>query len=100
MPARTALEIATRGGAEVLGRSDIGALEPSRMADFFTLDLARVEFSGAIHDPVAAAVMCSPVPARDVFVGGESVIEGYHHRSIDEGALVEKHNKAASALMG
>ena len=100
MPARTALEIATRGGAEVLGRSDIGALESGRMADFFTLDLARVEFSGTIHDPVAAAVMCSTVPARDVFVGGEVVIEEYHHRSIDEGALVENHNRAASAVMG
>ncbi|MEX0825576.1 MAG: 8-oxoguanine deaminase [Acidimicrobiia bacterium] len=100
MPARTALEIATRGGAEVLGRGDIGALETGRMADFFTLDLGRVEFSGGLHDPVAAAVMCSPAPARDVFVGGEPVIEDYQHRSIDEETLVEYHNRAASALMG
>lgn len=99
MPARTALEIATRGGAEVLGRSDIGALEPGRMADFFTLDLGRVEFSGAVHDPVAAAVMCSAAPARDVFVGGEPVIENYHHRSIDECLLVEEHNRAAVGLV-
>jgi cytosine/adenosine deaminase-related metal-dependent hydrolase len=99
MSARTALEIATRGGAEVLGRSDIGALEPGRMADFFTLDLGRVEFAGGLHDPVAAAVMCSPAPARDVFVGGSPVIAGYRHRSIDEGKLVEDHNRAASALM-
>ena len=100
MTARTALEIATRGGAEVLGREDIGALEVGRMADFFTLELGRVEFAGALHDPVAASVLCSPVPARDVYVGGEPVIEGYHHRSIDEGALVEEHNRAASALVG
>lgn len=99
-PARVSLEIATRGGAQVLGRDDVGALEPGRMADFFTLDLGRMEFSGALHDPVAAAVMCSPVPARDVFVGGEPVIESYRHRSIDEGALVEQHNRAAFALMG
>ena len=100
MAARTALEIATLGGAQVLGRDDIGALEAGRMADFFTLDLNRVEFSGALHDPVAAAVMCSPVPARDVFVGGTAVIEDRRHRSIDEGALVEEHNEAASALAG
>jgi len=99
MPARTALEIATRGGAEVLGRTDIGALEPGRMADFFTLDLGRLEFAGALHDPVAAAVMCSAGSARDVFVGGAPVIEGYHHRSIDEGRLVEEHNRAARALL-
>jgi cytosine/adenosine deaminase-related metal-dependent hydrolase len=99
MSARTALEIATRGGAEVLDRSDIGALEPGRMADFFTLDLGRVEFAGSLHDPVAAAVMCSPAPARDVFVGGSAVIEGYRHRSIDEGKLVEDHNRAAKRLV-
>jgi len=100
MPARTALEIATRGGAAVLGRDDIGALEVGRMADFFTLDLGRMEFAGALHDPVAAAVLCSPAPARDVYVGGEPVIEGYRHRSIDEGALVEEHNRASAALAG
>jgi cytosine/adenosine deaminase-related metal-dependent hydrolase len=99
MTARTTLEITTRGGAGILGRSDIGALEPGRMADFFTLDLGRVEFSGALHDPVAAVVMCSPAPARDVFVGGEPVIENYHHRSIDEGRLVEDHNRAAAGLV-
>jgi cytosine/adenosine deaminase-related metal-dependent hydrolase len=99
MSARTALEIATRGGAEVLDRSDIGALEPGRMADFFTLDLGRVEFAGGLHDPVAAGVMCSPAPARDVFVGGSAVIESYRHRSIDEGKLVEDHNRAAKRLV-
>ncbi|HSM01791.1 MAG TPA: 8-oxoguanine deaminase [Acidimicrobiia bacterium] len=100
MGARTALEIATRGGAEVLGRNDIGALEVGRMADFFTLDLNRVEFSGALQDPVAAAVMCSPVPARDVFVAGTAVIEERQHSTIDEGVLVEEHNRAAATLMG
>jgi cytosine/adenosine deaminase-related metal-dependent hydrolase len=99
MSARTALEMATRGGAEVLGRNDIGALEPGRMADFFTLDLGRVEFSGALHDPVAAALMCAPVPARHVYVGGEPVVEDCHHRSIDEGRLVEQHNRLAAELM-
>jgi cytosine/adenosine deaminase-related metal-dependent hydrolase len=99
MSARTALEIATRGGAQVLGRDDIGVLEPGRMADFFTLDLGRVEFAGGLHDPVAAAVMCSPAPARDVFVGGSPVIEAYQHRMIDERKLVENHNRAAMRLV-
>ena len=61
MAARTALELATLGGAKVLGRGDIGSLEPGKCADFFALDLNRLEFAGALHDPVAAAVLCAPV---------------------------------------
>jgi len=63
MAARTALELATLGGAAVLGRDDIGSLATGKCADFFTLDLSRLEFAGALHDPVAAALLCSPVPA-------------------------------------
>ena len=99
MSARTALEMATRGGASVLGRDDVGALEAGRMADFFTLDLDRVEFAGSHHDPVAAALLCSPVPADSVFVGGRAVIREGHHVSLDEGALVARHNRAAAALV-
>lgn len=98
MAVRTALEMATRGGADVLGRDDVGALEPGRAADFFTLDLSRLEFAGGLHDAVAAALLCSPVPATHVFVGGEAVIENGHHVTIDEGALVEAHNREAARL--
>ena len=100
MQARTALEMATKGGAAVLGRDDIGALEVGRMADFLTLDLNRPEFAGALHDPVAAAVLCGPVPAYSVYVAGRPVIGGGHHVSIDERALVEEHNGMARALVG
>ena len=100
MQARTALEMATKGGAAVLGRDDIGALEVGRMADFLTLDLNRPEFAGALHDPVAAAVLCGPVPAYSVYVAGRPVIGGGHHVSIDERALVEEHNRMAQALVG
>jgi len=100
MQARTALEMATKGGAAVLGRDDIGALEVGRMADFLTLDLNRPEFAGALHDPVAAAVLCGPVPAYSVYVAGRPVIGRGHHVSIDERALVEEHNRMAQALVG
>lgn len=98
MTARTALEIATRGGASVLGRDDIGALQTGRQADFFTLDLDRIEYSGALHDPVAAALLASPTPARHVVVAGRRVIDDHAHRTIDEGALVERHNRIAGLL--
>jgi len=98
LPARRSLELATIGGAAVLGRNDIGSLEQGKRADFFTLDLNRVEFAGS-HDPVAAALLCGPVPARDVYVEGRAVISDYAHRSIDERSLVEAHNAAALDLV-
>ncbi|MFH1105284.1 MAG: 8-oxoguanine deaminase, partial [Actinomycetota bacterium] len=67
---------------------------------FFTLDLGRVEFAGALHDPVAAALLCAPVPAESVFVGGRPVIRDGHHVSIDEAALVAEHGRMARALVG
>jgi cytosine/adenosine deaminase-related metal-dependent hydrolase len=97
-PVRHSLEIATIGGARVLGRDDIGSLEVGKRADFFTLDLGRIEFAGALHDPVAAALLCGPVPAKDVYVEGAPIISEYHHRSIDERSLAEAHNAAAFAL--
>ncbi len=100
MPARTALEMATLGSARLLGRSDIGSLEPGKCADFFTLDLNRVEFAGALHDPVAAALLCSPVPATHTFVGGTPVIVDGRCTCIrhDE-HWIEAHNAAATRLV-
>jgi cytosine/adenosine deaminase-related metal-dependent hydrolase len=54
MTAREVLELATLGGARVLGRSDVGSLEPGKCADFFCLDLHTLGYAGALHDPVAA----------------------------------------------
>src|SRR5512146_1508373 len=57
MTAREALYLGTRGGAAVLGRSDIGSLEPGKCADFFAIDLNRLDYTGgAVHDPVSAVV--------------------------------------------
>ena len=57
MSAREALEIGTRGGAAVLGRDDIGSLEPGKCADFFAVSLNRLAYAGGLHDPVAALVV-------------------------------------------
>src|SRR3990172_120028 len=59
-PGGVALEVARRGGAAVLGREDIGSLEPGKCADFIALDLNRLDYAGAWHDPVAAVVLCAP----------------------------------------
>jgi 8-oxoguanine deaminase len=100
MAARTALELATLGGAAVLGRQDIGSLESGKCADFFTLDLGRLEFAGALHDPVAAAVLCSPAPAFHVVVNGRPVIwEGHGTCLHRQRQWVQAHNRAAARLV-
>jgi 8-oxoguanine deaminase len=100
MTARQALHLATRGGAAVLGRSDIGSLEVGKCADFFAINLNRLDYAGALHDPVAAAVFCHPVRADYTVVGGKFVVREEQLVTVDERKLVEKHNRAAKRLMG
>jgi 8-oxoguanine deaminase len=99
MTARQALEIATRGSASVLGRMDIGSLEPGKCADFFALDLNRLDYAGALHDPVAAVVFCAPMRADYTVVGGEVVVKEGQLTRVELPALVEKHNRAARRLL-
>jgi 8-oxoguanine deaminase len=100
MTAREALHLATRGGAAVLGRSDIGSLEVGKCADFFAINLNRLDYAGALHDPVAATVFCHPVRADYTFVGGKAVVREGQLVPLDERKLVERHNKAAKRLLG
>jgi cytosine/adenosine deaminase-related metal-dependent hydrolase len=98
MSAREALELATLGGARVLGRGDIGSLETGKCADFFSLDLSAVDYAGALHDPVAATVFCAPTRARCTVVHGRVVVEDGRISTVDMGAVVERHNRLAAAL--
>jgi cytosine/adenosine deaminase-related metal-dependent hydrolase len=99
MSARQALELATRGGAAVLGRSDIGSLEVGKCADFFAVKLDRLEFAGALHDPLAALVFCAPVKADYTAVGGRFVVKGGEMQTVDMPKLIERHNRAAQRLL-
>jgi len=100
MAARTALELATLGGAAVLGRDDIGSLATGKCADFFTLDLSRLEFAGALHDPVAAVLLCSPVPAGHTYVQGKAIISnGECTCLLHEQHWIDEHNRAAARLV-
>jgi cytosine/adenosine deaminase-related metal-dependent hydrolase len=99
MTARTALELATRGGASVLGRSDIGSLAAGKCADFFAIHLNRLDYAGALHDPVSAAVFCHPVKADISVVGGKFVVKEGRLVTLDEQRLIEKHNRAAKRLL-
>jgi cytosine/adenosine deaminase-related metal-dependent hydrolase len=99
MNARAALELATLGGAAVLGRSDIGSLEVGKCADFFAVDLNRLDYAGALHDPVSAVVFCQPVRADYTVAGGRFVVKQGQLVTLDEHKLVEKHNRAAKLLL-
>ena len=98
--AREVLEVATRGGAAVLGRDDVGALEAGRCADLFTLDLETIGFAGGLSDPVAAVVFCAPQPARHTFVHGRPVVRDGRIVSMDMSRVVREHNRHAAALLG
>jgi cytosine/adenosine deaminase-related metal-dependent hydrolase len=99
MSARQALEMATRGGASVLGRKDIGLLEVGKCADLFAIDLNRIDYAGALHDPVAAALFCTPQTVDLNIVGGKVIVKEGQMVTVDVPKLVEKHNQAAKRLV-
>jgi cytosine/adenosine deaminase-related metal-dependent hydrolase len=71
LSARAALELATRGGAGVLGRDDIGRIEPGCAADIVAFDLDAIGYAGQ-HDPVAALLFCAPSRAAWSMIDGAS----------------------------
>ncbi len=99
LTARQALELATRGGAEVLGRSDLGSLEPGKCADFIAIRLDQLGYAGSLHDPVAAAVFCAPASVDVSVVHGRKVVVEGRLTGIDLPALIERHNRAAARLV-
>ena len=99
MSAREALEVATLGGAQVLGRHDCGQIAVGKRADIAVWDLSGLAAAGA-WDPVAALVLCGPMAVRDLFVEGRQIVQGGQITNIDLPKLIEKQNKLALALMG
>jgi 8-oxoguanine deaminase len=99
MTARQALEIATRGGAAVLGREDIGSLAVGKCADLFAINLNRLDYAGALHDPVAAALFCAPQTVDYNIVGGKIIVNQGQMATLDIPNLVNQHNQAAERLL-
>ena len=96
---RRALELATRGGAAVLGRDDIGSLEAGKCADFATFSIEHLAYAGGLHDPVAALLLCAPQQADHVYVHGRRVVDDGRLLTADTGLLVEEHNRLARRLV-
>ena len=98
MSAREALEIATLGGAAVLGRPDCGSLAPGKRADIAIWNLAGIEAAGA-WDPVAALLLCGPLRVRDLIVEGRTVVREGHLTRVDLPQLIERQTRLARRLM-
>ena len=99
MTARDVLKIATRGGAAVLGRSDIGHLAPGMCADLALFDLRTLGFAGgAVHDPVGSLMLCASAHAAFTVVNGRVVVRDGHLATVELQALLEQHNRLAVEL--
>jgi cytosine/adenosine deaminase-related metal-dependent hydrolase len=99
MSARDALALATRGGAQVLGRPDIGHLAPGMCADLALFDLRTLGFGGgAVHDPVGALLLCASPQAAWTVVNGRVVVREGQLATLDLGPVLERHNRLARQL--
>jgi 8-oxoguanine deaminase len=99
LSAREALEMATRGGAAVLGRDDIGMLAPGMAADFAAFRLDDIAFAGAQHDPAAALLFCGSPRADVVVINGRVVVQDGQLITADMPVLVERHNRLSRELI-
>lgn len=99
MTAREALELATLGGARVLGRDDIGSLAPGMSADFIAVNLDRPSLAGAQHDVVAALILCQVDTVDYSFINGRRVVDQGRLTTVDLPVLVERTNRLAARLV-
>jgi cytosine/adenosine deaminase-related metal-dependent hydrolase len=98
MTVREALWLGTRGGAQVLGRKDLGSLEPGKCADFAVWSLDGLQFGGA-DDPVAALVLSGPHRAERVYVGGEAAVLDGNLARADEREIAAAHRVQAARFL-
>ncbi len=99
LPVREALEIATLGGASVLGRDDIGALAPGMAADFVAFRLDAIQFAGALHDPVAALLLCLPPRVDYSVIHGRVIVADGALQTVDLPVLIEQHQAHSTRLL-
>jgi cytosine/adenosine deaminase-related metal-dependent hydrolase len=91
--------MATRGGAAVLGRDDVGQLAPGKAADFIGLRLDRLDYAGALHDPLAALVFCAPQRVDISVINGKIIVKEGQLLTVDLGPVVERHNRISRELV-
>ena len=99
LSAREALEMATLGGAAVLGRDDIGRIAVGMSADIIAFRLDHIGLAGAQHDPLAALVFCQPPPVDLSIINGKIVVKDGMLRTVEVPSLVERHNQLSAQLI-
>jgi cytosine/adenosine deaminase-related metal-dependent hydrolase len=99
MSAREVLEMATRGGAQVLGRNDIGHLAPGMSADVVSVSLGDIGMAGAHHDPLAALMFCHVPRVTHSIVHGRVVVRDGRLCTLDLPVAIEQHNRLARHLV-
>jgi 8-oxoguanine deaminase len=99
MSAQDALELATLGGASVLGRDDIGAIATEMAADMVAYRIDQPGFAGAKHDLMAALVLCQSVNVDFSLINGEVVVRNGQLETLDLAQLVEVHNEYSRNLI-
>jgi len=99
LKAYEALWLATRGGAAVLGRDDIGQLAPVKAADFIGFKLDRLDYAGALHDPLAALLFCAPQCVDLSVIDGRVVVEDGELQTVDWSLVIEKHNRISKRMI-
>ena len=97
MSAREALEIATRGGAEVLGRPDCGQIAVSKCADIAVWDTGGIESAGS-WDP-AALLLAGPSKVKDLFVNGRHIVQDGAMPHIDLAGIITRQRQLALKIM-
>ncbi len=99
LTARDVLDIATLGGARVLGRDDIGALAPGMAADIVGVPLDRIGLAGALHDPLAALFLCHVPRVAFNVVAGRIVVREGRLTTVELPTLIERHNRLSRRLV-
>jgi cytosine/adenosine deaminase-related metal-dependent hydrolase len=94
MTARQALWLATRGGAALLGRDDLGTIEPGRCADLAVWRTDVLELAGA-SDPVAGLVLSAPHRVDRLLVGGDDVVRNGRLVRASEEEIAQEHRRQA-----
>lgn len=99
MSAREVLEVATLGGAAVLGRgTELGSIETGKRADVAIWDVSALEAAGA-WDPVAALVLCGPLPVRDLLVEGRPIVRDRQLTSADPVGIAAEARRRVARLL-
>ena len=98
LTAREALRVATRGGAEVLGRDDVGSLQPGMRADVALFPVDGLETAGADADPVAGLVLAPPARVRHLFVEGRPVVRDGGLVRADEDEIARAGHRVARRI--